>query len=73
MITVENTEKHVRVTIPKKALPPKRLNAFLKWLRLEETAQKSRLAEAQANRFAEDLKAKWWSKNKGRFIPSRER
>ena len=39
MITVENTETDVRVTIPKDAVPPKRLNALLDWLRLEEIVQ----------------------------------
>jgi len=61
------------VTIPKDAVPPKRLNALLDWLRLEELAQHSRLTEADANRLADELKAGWWAANKDRFIPSHER
>ena len=69
MITVENTKTDVRVTIPKDAVPPKQLNAFLDWLRLEEVVQRSRLTEADANRIADDIKAEWWAANKDRFIP----
>lgn len=73
MITVENTETDVRVTIPKDAVPPRRLNALLDWLRLEEIVQRSRLTEADADRIADDIKAEWWAANKTRFIPADER
>jgi len=73
MITVENTETDVRVTIPKDAVPPKRLNALLDWLRLEEVVQRSRLTEEDADRIADDIKAEWWAANKTRFIPADER
>lgn len=69
MITVENTETDVRVTIPKNAVPPKRLNKFLDWLQLEEIAQRSQLTEAEADRVANQIKADWWAANKDRFIP----
>ena len=72
MITVEKTNTDVRVTIPKDAVPPEQLNAFLDWLRLEEIAQRSRLTEVDANRLAEDIKADWWAANKNRFIPPSE-
>ncbi len=68
MITVENTEAGVRVTIPKGEVPPQRLNSFLDWLRLEAIAAKSRLTETDAERLAEEAKADWWGANKGRFI-----
>jgi hypothetical protein len=70
MITVEQTGADLRVTIPKDALPPKRLNALLDWLRLEETAQRSHLSEAEADHLADELKAGWWAANKARFIPA---
>ena len=73
MITVEKTDADLRVTIPKDAVPPKRLNALLDWLRLEELAQRSHLTEADADRLADELKAGWWAANKDRFIPSPER
>ncbi|HET7623667.1 MAG TPA: hypothetical protein VFM25_00260 [Verrucomicrobiae bacterium] len=73
MITVEKTDADLRVTIPKDAVPPKRLNALLDWLRFEEIAQRSRLTEADADRLAEEMKAGWWAANKDRFIPAHER
>ncbi len=73
MITLETTATDVRVTIPKDAVPPKRLNAFLDWLRLEEIVQRSRLTEEEADRIADDIKADWWAANKDRFIPLDER
>ncbi|MDB6036327.1 MAG: hypothetical protein JWM99_168 [Verrucomicrobiales bacterium] len=69
MITVEKTNTEVRVTIPHDALPPKELDAFLDWLRLEETVQRSRLSEKEASRIADEIKAEWWTANKDRFIP----
>lgn len=73
MITVETTETDVRVTIPRDAVPPKQLNAFLDWLRLEEIAQRSRLTETDADRLAEEAKAGWWTANKEKLIPPSER
>ena len=69
MITVEKTEKDLRVTIPKDAVPIKRLNALLDWLRFEEIAQRSQLTEVEADRLADEMKAGWWAANKDRFIP----
>jgi hypothetical protein len=73
MITVETINTDVRVTIPKDAVPPRQLNAFVDWLRLEETAQRSRLAEKDADHLAEEAKASWWTTNKKKFIPATER
>ena len=73
MITVENTPTDVRVTISKDAVPPKRLNALLDWLRLEEVVQRCRLTEADADLIANEIKASWWVANKDRFIPPGER
>ena len=73
MIMVEKTDTDVRVTIPKNAVPPKQLNAFLDWLRLEEIAQRSGLTEEEADGIAEGIKAEWWAGNKEKFIPPRER
>ncbi len=70
MITVENTETDVRVTISKDSVPSTRLNALLDWLRLEEIVQRSRLTEAEADRIADEIKADWWAANKTRFIPA---
>jgi hypothetical protein len=73
MITVEQTDKDLRVTIPKDSVPPKRLNAFLDWLRLEEITQRSRLTQEEADRIADDINAEWWAANKDRSIPPGER
>ena len=72
MITVETTDKAVKVTIPKDSVPPKQLNAFLDWLRLEEIVQHSRLTDADADRLGDQIKAEWWAANKDRFIPPDE-
>ena len=72
MITVEKTETNLRVTSPNDAVPPKRLNALLDWLRFEEIAQRSRLTAAGADRLADEMKAGWWAANKDRFIPLHE-
>ena len=72
MITVEKTDSELRVTIPNDAVPPKRLNALLDWLRLEELVQHSRLNDAEADRIADEIKAGWWAANKNRFIPANE-
>lgn len=72
MITVEKTATDFRVTIPNDAVPPKRLNALLDWLRFEEMAQRSQLTEAEADRLADEMKAGWWAANKDRFIPPNE-
>jgi hypothetical protein len=72
MITVEKTDADLRVTIPKDAMPLKRLNALLDWLRFEEIAQRSQLTEADADRLAKEMKAGWWAANKDRFIPKHE-
>jgi hypothetical protein len=73
VITVEKTNTDLRITIPKDAVPPKQLNDFLDWLRLEEIVQRSRLTEEDADRIANDIKAQWWAANKDRFIPPEER
>ena len=73
MITVETTNTDVRVTIPKDAVPPRQLNAFVDWLRLEEIAQRSRLTEKEADHLAEEAKDSWWTANKDKFIPPTER
>lgn len=72
MITVEKTTTELRVTIPNDAVPPKRLNALLDWLRLEELVQHSRLTETEADRIADEIKVGWWAANKNRFIPANE-
>lgn len=73
MITVEKTNTDMRVTIPKDAVSPKRLNTLLDWLRLEEIAHRSRLSEADANQIADEIKAGWWAANQAVFIPPGER
>jgi hypothetical protein len=72
MITVEKTNADVRITISKDAIPPKQLNDFLDWLRLEEIVQRSKLSEEDADRIANDIKSEWWAANKDRFIPREE-
>ena len=68
MVTVETTDTTVLVRIPKDEVPAERLNSFLDWLRLEAAASRSSLTEQDAERMAEEVKARWWSANKHRFI-----
>ena len=68
MITVEDNDQSVLVTIPKNEVPADRLHAFLDWLRLDAIARRSRLDESEAGRLAEEIKADWWAANKDRFI-----
>jgi hypothetical protein len=67
MITVEATAAGVRVTIPKDDMPPERLSSFLEWLRLESIVRSGNLAESDADRFADGIKADWWQANKSRL------
>jgi hypothetical protein len=73
MITVETTESAIRVTIPTNEVPPERVSDILEWLEFERVAGKSGLPEEEADRIAEEIKAKWWAANKARFIPAEER
>jgi hypothetical protein len=73
MIMVEKTNTEVRVTIPDGALPRKELEAFLDWLRFEETVQRSGLSEKEASQMADEIKGEWWTNNKDRFIPPDKR
>ena len=68
MITVEDNDHTVRVTIPKDEVPADRLNSFLDWLRLEAIARRSGLDETEAGHLAEEIKAGWWAANKDRFL-----
>lgn len=68
MITVERTDKDVRVTIPKDEVPADRLNSFLDWLRLEAIVRRSDLTEEAAGKLADEIKQGWWAANKERFI-----
>lgn len=69
MITVEDADGAIRVTIPKGDLAPGRLNSFLDWLRLESVARRSALTEATADELADAAKQSWWAANKDRFVP----
>lgn len=69
MILVETAESSLRVTIPTDEVPPERVSAFVDSMRLEALAQRSSLAEGEADQMAEVAKASWWAANKDRFIP----
>lgn len=68
MITIEDNDQSVLVTIPKDEVPADRLNSFLDWLRLDAVTHRSQLDETEAGRLAEEIKADWWAANKDRFI-----
>ncbi|MBX7212302.1 MAG: hypothetical protein K1X78_28600 [Verrucomicrobiaceae bacterium] len=70
MITIESTDKEVRVSIPRDEMDPVRLEHLLRPLRLEAAVSGSRMTDEEADRMAEDMKAQWWAENQHRFLPS---
>lgn len=70
MITVESTEEHVRLTIPRAEVSPELLNDLLARLEAESALSQSALTEADADAMAEQSKAAWWDSNKQRLLGS---
>ncbi|MCB1086393.1 MAG: hypothetical protein KDM63_05065 [Verrucomicrobiae bacterium] len=72
MITIETSDSEVRVSIPTGEVDPVRLEQFLRPLRWEQALSQSQLTEEEADEMADSMKAEWWEKNKGRFLPPEE-
>lgn len=70
MITIESTEREVRVSIPRDEVDPVRLEHLLRPLRLEAAVAGSRMTDEEADRMAEEMKAQWWAENQHRFLPA---
>ncbi len=69
MITIESTEKEIRVSIPRDEVDPVQLERMLRPFRLENALSDGTLSEEDADRMAEEMKAKWWDENRHRFLP----
>ncbi len=67
MIAVETDEKEIRITIPTHGMPAAAISRFVAWLKLEATAQRSRLTEEDAWKLSEEIKSDWWTRNQSRF------
>jgi hypothetical protein len=70
MITIESTEKEIRVSIPREEVDPVRLERLLRPFRLEAAVSGGSMTDEEADLMAEDMKAKWWAENRHRFLPT---
>ena len=70
MITIESTEKEVRVSIPRDEMDPVRLDHLLRPFRLEAAVSGSKMTDEEADQMAEEMKAQWWKENQHRFLPA---
>lgn len=70
MITIESTEKEIRVSIPRDEMDPVRLERLLRPFRLEAAVSSSTMTDAEADLAAEEMKAEWWAENRHRFLPT---
>ena len=68
MVAVETDGHEIRVSIPTDGMSPEAVSAFVKWLRVELIARRSRLTDEAAWQISEDIKSDWWARNKVRFI-----
>jgi hypothetical protein len=68
MITIESTDKEVRVSIPRDEVDALRLEQWLRPIRLEASLAASQLADDDADRMAEEMKDKWWAENRHQFL-----
>ena len=73
MITIETSEKEIRVSIPRGEVDPVRLDRLLRPFRLEAAVSCSAMTDEDAELMAEEMKAKWWAENKHRFLPAEPR
>lgn len=65
-ITFKDDEAILR--FPKQLVSSEYVQEFLERLRLETIVEKSQLTEEQAWELSEEMKQKWWKKNKGKFL-----
>ncbi len=70
MITIESTEKEIRVSIPRDEVDPVRLERLLRPFRLDAAVSGGGMTDDEADRMAEEMKANWWEENRHRFLPS---
>ena len=60
MVTIESTEKEIRVSIPRDEVVPVRLERLLRPFRLETAVSGGGMTDEEADLMAEEMKAKWW-------------
>jgi hypothetical protein len=64
---VETDEKEIRITIPTQGMASETISRFIEWVKVEATAQRSRLSEQEAWKLSEEIKSDWWTRNQSRF------
>jgi len=70
-IKLDTSDSQFIISIDKDAIDKKTLLKYLESLRLELLAREVDFDE-DIERLGEEIKAKWWAKNKDRFIPKEE-
>jgi hypothetical protein len=70
MITIESTDREIRVSIPRDEVDPVRLDHLLRPFRLEAAVSGSALTDTEADDMAEEMKRKWWDENRHHFMPA---
>ena len=70
MISIEENDKEVHVTIPRADLNPEQLEAVLRPLKFAGLVSQSQMSKEEAAQMAEESKSDWWSKNQHRFESS---
>ncbi len=68
MITIESTDREIRVSIPRDEVDPVRLDHLLRPFRLEAAISASAMTDSEADDMAEEMKRQWWDENRHRFL-----
>jgi len=68
MISIESTDREIRVSIPRDEVDPVRLDHLLRPFRLEAAISASAMTDTEADDMAEEMKLKWWDENRHRFL-----
>ena len=68
MVEIKYKKDKAIIEFPKEFATEEYVQDFLKRLRIEAIAQKSKITEEQIWELSEEIKQKWWEKNKGKFL-----
>jgi hypothetical protein len=72
MVTIESTEKELRVIIPRGEMEVGQVEAILRPFKFLSLVADTEMTKDEARRLSEESKANWWKKNRGRFQPPGE-
>ncbi len=68
MISISFENKEAVIRFPETLVSKDYIRDFIDYLRVEETAQKSKLTEEQLWEMTEHIQNAWWEKNKQKLI-----